>query len=278
MAQELIIYADESTLKGKTYSNFYGGLLVRSNDIDAVREILHQTKIEQNFFGEIKWSKVTSQYLTKYKVIMDTFFALVQKDKVKVRIMFTHNQYRPTGLDAYQQEHGYHLLYYQFIKHAFGLQYCNETGNPIYVRIYLDQMPHTKEKNAQFKNYLINLQNSDEFKKAKIYIRPDQIAEIDSRDHDLLQCLDVVLGAMQFRLNNLHQAKPIGSRRRGKRTIAKEHLYKYIRALICQMHPNFNIGITTGKRNDWSNLWHHSYRHWCFVPKQYEVDESMKKN
>ena len=39
-AREYIIYADESAANGRYFSNFYGGALVRSSDIDDVRKIL----------------------------------------------------------------------------------------------------------------------------------------------------------------------------------------------------------------------------------------------
>jgi len=59
-------------------------------------------------------------------------------------------------------------------------------------------------------------------------IPEDQIAEVKSHNHVLLQCVDIVLGAIQFRLNDLHKVTPEGKWRRGKRTIAKEKLYKMI--------------------------------------------------
>jgi hypothetical protein len=277
MSQEFIIYADESTQKGNYYSNFYGGALARSADIDNVRRILREAKQERNLFNEIKWSKVSAQYLDKYIGVMDQFFALVQQDLIKVRIMFTQNAHVPVGLDAYQRENSYHLLYYQFIKHAFGLSYANAGQEPIHLRIYLDKMPDTREKNAQFKAYLRGLQDAAHFRQARINIREDQIAEVDSHQHDLLQCLDVVLGAMQFRLNDQHKVKPPESARRGKKTIAKEKLYKHIHKQICQMHPHFNIGVSTGTKGDRTNRWRHSYRHWLFIPGEYRHDGSQTK-
>ena len=92
----------------------------------------------------------------------------------------------------------------------------------------------------------------------------------------LLQCLDVVLGAMAFRLNDKHREKPPGKQRRGKRTIAKEKLYKHIRADL-PIYPNFNISETTGKGGDWANLWLHPYRHWKFVPAEHEIDSTKTK-
>ena len=58
---EYIIYTDESDKRGKYYSNFYGGLLVRSPDLQPVIARLEQRKAELNLHREVKWQKVTGQ-------------------------------------------------------------------------------------------------------------------------------------------------------------------------------------------------------------------------
>jgi hypothetical protein len=141
----------------------------------------------------------------------------------------------------------------------------------------MDQLPDNREQNAQFKAYLLGLNNNPHFRRARIRFQADQIAEVESHHHVLLQCLDVVLGAMAFRLNDKHKEKPLGERRRGKRTIAKEKLYKHLLKRIRRLYPNFNIGETTGKGGDWENLWRHPYRHWKFVPSDHEIDPTRTK-
>lgn len=228
--------------------------------------------------GEIKWNKVTAHYLAKYIAVMDVFFDFVQDDKIKYRLMFTQNRFVATNLTRTQRENSYFLLYYQFIKHAFGLQYSNLTNTPINLRLYFDRFPDTKEKIAQFRSYIVGLQHAPQFRRARISIDPEQIAEIDSRNHILLQCLDVVTGSMQFRLNDLHKAKIPGKNRRGNRTVAKEKLYKHILSRIWAIYPNFNIGLSTGTQGDITNRWTHPYRHWRFIPKDFAVDKSKDKN
>jgi hypothetical protein len=277
MTKEYIIYSDESDAKGEYFSNFYGGVLVKSDHIDRIKADLNEIKLEQNLHGEVKWSKVTAQYVGKYMVLMERFFDYVKQDLIKVRIMFRQNAFAPEGLDKYQKEHGYHLLYYQFIKHAFGLTYSNNRGTPITLRIYLDKLPDTKEKNKLFKAHLVNLQEIKKFRIANIRIKADQITEVTSHNHVILQCLDVSLGAIQFRLNNKHLVKAAGTNRRGKKTIAKDKFYKWINKNIRETYPNFNIGITTGLNGDYANLWFHKYRHWRFVPKNSRVDFSGSK-
>lgn len=102
--------------------------------------------------------------------------------------------------------------------------------------------------------------------------------EIESDAHSILQCLDIVLGGIQFRLNDKHLEKPEGGRFRGKRTIAKEQVYKHINARIRKIYPGFHIGCTTSRREKSQNIWCDSYRHWCFKPKNHNVDENRGKN
>ena len=137
---------------------------------------------------------------------------------------------------------------------------------PFKLRIYLDQLPHTKEDAGLFKSYLANMPNTKDFQTSALRIQQDQIAEICSHDHILLQCVDIVMGAMQFRLNGHHKDKPEGERFRGKKTVAKEKLYAIILKEICKIHPRFNIGDTTGNEGYKNPSWECAYRHWVFRP------------
>jgi len=274
MTCEYIIYCDESEKSGVRYSNFYGGALVRLQDIREVIDRIDTKKLELNLYREVKWQKVTTSYLEKYCFLMDEFLDLVKADKVKLRVMFTQNDLQPQNLQSYHREHEYFILYYQFIKHAFGLRYSNESGSPIEIRIYFDKLPDTQEKSELFKDFVYGINCWPDFKKAKVQILRDQLAEVTSHKHVILQCLDVVLGAMQFRLNNKHKTKTAGSKRRGKRTIAKEKLYKHINNKVREIYPGFNIGITTGLQGNIANCWKHSYRHWLFRPSDAIIESN----
>jgi len=266
---QYVIYADESEEKGPYFGHFYGGLLVRSPDLPTVLEALKTAKENLRLGGKVKWQKVTSQYLNKYVALMDTFFDLVEQDLIKVRVMFLHRAKNtltePTDEKALNR---YYLLYYRFLKHAFGLQHSNDDGNPVSVRFYLDRRSGTKDQKAQFRSYIAALEHQPQFRKARIVFPVDQIAEVTVADHNLLQCIDVVLGAMQFRLNDFHKKIPPGEQWRAGRTIAKEKLYLRILARIRAMQPDFNIGISTEINGDPANLWRHRYRHWELVPRE----------
>ncbi len=265
---EYILYCDESIDKGKKYGDFFGGCIISSKDLLFVSDTLSRCKEEQHLFGEIKWTKVTDQYLEKYKTVIHEFFNFVRDDKVKVRIMFRdiHDTYSGASNG---KDDKYFKLYYQFIKHGFGFLHTKGLS-PFFVRIYLDQLPSKADRCLEFKQFLRNMPKTADFKGTAIRIRQDQIAEVASHDHVLLQCIDIILGAMQFRLNEHHLEKPAGQRTRGKKTIAKEKLYQYINREICTIHSNFNIGVSTGARGRDNPHWDSPYEHWKFIPSEKE--------
>ena len=91
------------------------------------------------------------------------------------------------------------------------------------LRFYLDQLPdQIREKLAQFRGFIAGLSDNPRVCRIGLTIEERDIAEVDSKQHILLQCADVVLGSMSFRLNEKHKAIPEGKKLRGKRTVAKE--------------------------------------------------------
>ena len=125
MKKQYLIYADESHRKGKYFSNFYGGALVNYTELEKISNKLNVKKEELGLFQEVKWTKVTEQYLDKYLELIDYFFEFVKSNKIKIRIMFRQNAQVPQNLTREHEKKEYFLLYYQFIKHAFGIDYCN---------------------------------------------------------------------------------------------------------------------------------------------------------
>lgn len=270
-----IIFCDESDAWGKYYSNFYGGVLVGASQYDRITARLNAEKRRLNLLGEVKWSKVSASYLGKYEELMRAFFQEIHARHVRVRIMFRQNAHVPVGLTQDQIEGTYFRLYYQFIKHAFGLAHRPHTGHPATLKLYFDEFPETREAVTQFKGFILGLKDNPKIRHAGFTIAPEDIAEIRSHDHVLAQCLDVVLGAMSFRLNDKHKEIPSGERRRGKRTVAKERLYKAILAEIRRIKPGFNVGISTGGTPE--ERWSAPYRHWRFVPTEVEYREELTK-
>jgi hypothetical protein len=273
--KEYILFCDESDREGAYFSNFYGGLLVGATQYQLVTDKLNSVKQQQNLLKEVKWQKVTENYLGKYEALINAFFDAVEEGRVKVRIMFRQNAQQPKGLSVEQRNISYWLLYYQFVKHAFGFGMMSDADHGAHLRIYFDQFPDTGEQVAKFKGFIEALEQSRQFRQVSLKIRKQDITEVDSHDHVLLQCLDIVLGAICFRLNDKHKTKPVGAKRRASRTIAKGKLYKLIQQRIQKLKPHFNIGITTGGGR--SSRWELPYAHWKFTPAEFEYDKQRTK-
>ncbi len=276
--KEYIIFCDESDVSGKYYSNFYGGLIVGSSQYDRITAHLNAEKARLNLFGEVKWSKITANYVEKYAALIHAFFREIQAGHIRVRIMFRQNAHVAVGLTQEQKDGAYFRLYYQFIKHGFGLGNRPRSNQPTALKIYFDEFPDTREEATQFKGFILGLKDNHKIHQAGFTIASENIAEIHSHDHVLAQCLDIVLGAMAFRLNDKHKEIPQGEKRRGKRTVAKEKIYKKILAEIRHMKPNFNIGISTGTGGDPVVYWSAPYLHWRFIPKDMEYQKEMTKH
>jgi hypothetical protein len=232
--------------------------MIPASQYQTVTDALNRRKAELNLFGEVKWEKVTEQYLGHYIDLMCTLFRLLSEGRFRIRIMFRQNAHEPVGLTSAHRENEYFLLYYQFLKHGFQLALCPEAANTPALRLYFDQFPDTKAKTREFREHLLRMLQDTPF-----VVRESDVAEVRSHEHVLLQCLDVVMGAMTFRLNDKHKQKMPGKRRRGKRTRAKEKLYRIILGEIRKLHPGFNIGESTGGSRTWSK----PYAHWKFVPR-----------
>ena len=269
--KEYILFCDESDRHGKYYSNFYGGVIVGSSQYERITDRLNNTKADLNLYQEVKWEKVTEKYLTKYEELIRVFFEEVFHNNLRVRIMFRQNAHLPRGLSREQVEWEYYLLYYQFVKHGFGLEHSSEN---IRLRLYFDTFPDTAEKNEQFKGFLLGLTKTKKWE--TIDIKRENITEVHSHDHVLLQCLDIALGSMSFRLNDKHKEIPKGARQRGKRTVAKEKLYKSILSEIRKIRLGLNIGVST-RIETLSDKWRLPYMHWSFVPSDETFDSTLTK-
>jgi len=263
---EYIIYCDESVSDGKYFTDFFGGVLVRSTDFNHIKESLDRKKQELNLFGEIKWTKVTGNYLDKYKQMMDLFFSFLKEYKLKVRIMFRETSQVPSNLTLEQIHNRYSLLYYQFVKNAFGLSFHDRKDdvNPVYLRLYFDEIPYPLDQGDAFKSHIYSLQRNSRFRKAHLKIRLDDIVEINSKRHSIQQCMDIILGSIAFILNRKNQVE------RGNRTIAKESLFEHILELIKDTDcvEFFDISTTTPIAVP-SDFWTMPYRHWKFMTAEF---------
>lgn len=270
----IYIWLDESDRHGEFYSNFYGGVLVHSSNVREVMDRMRGVVAEEGINDEIKWQKVNDYHFQKYLKLVDVLFDLAKEDKLKIRIFFRHNQYNALNLTQEERKADYQMLYYQFIKHAFGLPYSEKPLSAM--TLYIDEIPLRQSERDEFLSHLRGLANDPVLKNKGLTISEDGIVEVNSKNHLPLQFMDVILGAICFKLNEKDKLKKEGEQKIGKRTLLKLKLYKHINRRIREIYPNFNIGITTPIRIP-SDSWTQVYRHWSFIPKYHSRDTSKTK-
>lgn len=277
--KEYILFCDESDKYGKYFSNFYGGVIVGSHHYERITALLNAKKKELNFYGEVKWEKITERYLEKYIELVKCFFSEIIAGNLKVRIMFRHNANVAKFLSGQHYQNQYYLLYFQFIKNAFGFEFLRPDPStaPVKIRVYVDQIGDTLERIDRFRGFIHALPRNKRFSYSRFEIPSNEITEVRSHEHVLMQCLDIVLGSMTFRLNDKNKEKLPGTRIRGKRTKAKEKVYMAILQEIRKIHKNFNVGISTGALSTIEGRWKAPYGHWSFVAKDSEYQGDLTK-
>lgn len=276
MGKEILVYCDESAKKGPHFSNFYGASIVLSEHVHLVESKIRQSILNSGLTCEVKWNNISPSTEGRFCDIASTYFEQIRNGNVRFRAMFTHNVFRPIGLTNDHIRQQYFLLYYQFIKNGLGLKYYRNAHGPRDIRLIFDQFPQTGSQVYEFRQFLLAL-NKDTFSRNGLCLKNEKIGEARSHDHPILQCTDLVLGSIQFKLNGLDKIRPEGKARRGKKTRSKERVYRHILTKIQEIYPHFNIGISTGHGGDIANRWNHSFRHWKLVPENHTYDESAEK-
>lgn len=251
-SERYVIVCDESTRHGKNYSYFFGGALVKESEYQKVNEVL-KVYSESKGLGEVKRTKITLTNYRNYIELLDLFFTYVQSSKVRARVMFAKNEELdviPSSLDE-----TYCKFYYLFIRYAFSIFYARQD---IQLRLIFDDLPETREACTKFKGYLVENLNAI-YIPGRNHVRliEKDIEEVDSKKHMVLQCMDVVMGMIDFCLNSTSEE------RESKRGQAKMYVCKHIFAKIREIHPEFIVDITTPPLYSYKG-WVDSYKHFTY--------------
>lgn len=250
--ERYIIVCDESTRHGEKYSYFYGGAIVKENEYEKINGILKMYS-ESKQLGEVKRTKITLANCKNYVELLDLFFTFIQSGKIRARVMFSKNKELdviPSSLDE-----TYCKFYYLFIRYAFSIFYAKKD---LSLRLIFDDLPETKTACAKFKSYLVqNLNSISIVNSNHVTLDAKDIEEVDSKKHIILQCMDVIMGLVDFALNSKEEDF------KTKRGQAKTFVWKYVASKILEIHPNFIIDETT--KPLYSNKgWLDGYKHFVY--------------
>ena len=258
-----IIVSDESTRKGRNYSYFFGGCIVKESEYARISLILNSLKNTYNLH-EIKRQKINEYNVDKYIAIIEAFFDYIKSGSIKVRIMYAPNNqlnnYRNGQIDTYEK------FYYIFIKNAFSLFQAQEN---LFLRIFMDELPESLQKNKVLKYYLSKGILKTTFSGTannKVLLYKSRIEEVKSENHVILQCIDVILGVIDFYLNTNDEEK------HSKRGQAKMKLMNVLLKNIYHICPDFTFESSTGYFKTYKS-WLFPYKHLVFKLQKIKTPE-----
>ena len=273
-----VIYCDEAynAQPRLRYHHYYGGLLIDERFIAQLEGALRQAAESVGLTGEIKWGKVDARSAGAYGEFVKVFFDELAEGYFRIRVLFLDKYLKATNLIQKSKEENYFTLYYLFITRAFGWRVAPfGSDDHIVVRFFFDELPHKGAARARFKAFLSRMATTERFQHLRLEIPQDGISEIDSRDHRIAQMVDLLIGALGYRMNRFH--KVIGpDGRRGKRTEAKDKVIAVVQARLNDFGIK-NIGVTTGTYGRPLAMWHDPIRLWRLVPKEFTLDKEWRK-
>jgi len=209
--KEIHIYSDESRHRAHRFM-LLGGLWILKEKISNVEQVIYSLREAEGytkdgkwvpFRGEFKWTKVSNKHVEVYKKLVDIFFESMEKSLIRCCIMLVDTHDEEILRHDNIKRDGFYKLLYQLYLHN-----CRVPGK---YWIYPDQITNP--------THHVNLKTLEEtleyslLQKFSSKIPPDEILQkivqeikpIDSKKVDLLQMLDVVMGALGYFQNRFFE-------------------------------------------------------------------------
>ena len=268
-----ILFCDEAfnSQRDLRYHHYYGGLLIDERFVDQLERTLDRLARSSGLSGELKWGKVDARSAEAYMEVAAGFFDELAQGYFRVRVLFLDRYLRPSNLIKRSRQEQFFTLYYLFVTRAFGWSVAPfERDEVLTLRFYLDQLPDAGEARSRFKRFLGSIGSTRRFEGIRLHIPEDGISEIDSRRHRIAQLVDLLIGALGFRMNRLHRTSGRKGTR-GNRTRAKDRVSKAIQDRLRDFGIK-NIGITTGMRGNPLAMWQDPIRLWRLEPKSFTLE------
>lgn len=261
------------------YWNFFGGLFGTEEELGRLETELKAIKIKRPDVHEVKWGRLKPPTLGLYKELVDCCATHIERHSVRYRQMFADRAYVPTYPRSGEARTALDVqfrLWYQFIKHAFGLRYLPQGPHEILVRIDEHSSQVHQDALASFGEDM-----------AKTFDRRDlalQFAFVKSSKSLPLQVCDVLMGAAGSYGNKQHDRREPGQKgmthRQKLRLDLCEHIHECLRGINNRTRGTqaFNWHETTGFDGDRENMLKHCLRIWKFRPKHCKIDKGWQRS
>jgi hypothetical protein len=232
------IYVDE-TSQTKHECLVLGGLIIHANCLVRFNEIIANARHPELPFGEMKWEKVSRSKLAAYKRVVDAFFdgdalchplelhtVVVRMSKLKDKIYNAGSREIGFNKDIYQLCMKFRRLYPDRLFHLYPDQRPTKTSTEE-LRLILNRGARKTGDPREWPFRRLHFQDSK-----KIYS---------------LQLVDVLIGALAYRLNKHHMKDGASE----TKTVLSQHILN--RARITDVFRDTAIG---GK----FTIWHRQLR------------------
>lgn len=190
------IYCDESRQSQDRFM-VLGGIGIPANNMPVFEATMEKYRKDTEMNAELKWSKVSNQKYSEYKMFVDYFFALNNTNYLNFHSMILDNhQINHRKFNHNDAELGFYKFYYQLLLHTFGRHYCKVDRSAQFI-VYLDERT-TKYKLSTLKSVL----NRGIMKKYGVAWAPFRSIEPrDSKKSNMIQVNDLIIGAIGYQKN-----------------------------------------------------------------------------
>jgi len=275
------LYADEgwthSSPPLRRYWCFYGGVFGPEAALDRLDTALLAVIRRFGLRGEVKWSNLSEQNVECYISLVDTFFDVLRKEDIRYRQMFLDRSFvwlPQHGATPVSELESQFKLYYQFLKHAFGLRYLpvDRAEGAIRINLHLDNHSNQDLK-SRLIDFVANL--------PRLLGREDiqiNVTFMESSKSRRLQICDLLMGAAGSHGNQMQKQRRGGRRGMSNKQRVRDrvcrHIYNHLRKLDSDTRNTraFNWFETTGHDGSKANRYHHKARVWKFIPARHRKD------
>jgi hypothetical protein len=173
-----------------------GAAVVRDEKLDSINGLVKELRSDKIRY-ELKWCELKRHRLHHFSKFIDLTFQLLRNRTMKFHcIVIDLNKYKNMSKGS-DKELGFYKAYYQLLLHRFGLGLFDKNFERKFI-IHLDR--------NEFKYPLSNLLNSlnntmYREKRIKPFIH---IEAIDSKEKEIIQMVDLIIGAISYQKNEWH--------------------------------------------------------------------------
>lgn len=198
------LICDESRQVKERYM-LIGGILIDKKTYDDLNLLLKKYRSKHKMFKEHKWTKVSKNKIEAYKEFIDCFLDKLTNFSEKLffhTLIVDKHKFDHKKFSQGDPEKTFYKMYYQLILNSFTRCLIKSDSKP-YFQLYLDHR-NTHYKLDKLKEVLNNGANK--------YYRLDYcpfstIEAIDSNKCDLLQIVDIIIGAIGYDKHGLHKVE-----------------------------------------------------------------------